>query len=330
MMSNQSSSFKYVLWVEKEPLCKSFIRKIKPDYSIEIIDTNDDLNIGDGYFYDLNYGDLLLCAKNTLNHKNLIDDTLEEISKKVMANAGYDAKRDDDNIEIAKDISNLYIKYTKLHNELNVLVFWSAIADLLSEDIKLDGHFSYELSLLFDDKSIVNGVITASEMKNNLVKYDLFKNIDVNITYDNKHETEEYAFPNGYNLIAFEVRNFLKQEKDVKICENCGKLFIPSVRSDEKYCDFIFKNGKTCKELAFTFKLDNDEALREYRKIYKTQNARKQRNRQIPAISERFDLWASNAKKVLAQCQKGEITIEDMKMKISSSNWMQAGGEIDG
>ena len=29
------------------------------------------------------------------------------------------------------------------------------------------------------------------------------------------------------------------------ICENCGKYFIPKNKSNEKYCNNIFKNGKT-------------------------------------------------------------------------------------
>ena len=36
---------------------------------------------------------------------------------------------------------------------------------------------------------------------------------------------------------------------EIKKCKNCGKFFVPEKRSDELYCNNIFENDKTCKEV---------------------------------------------------------------------------------
>ena len=69
-------------------------------------------------------------------------------------------------------------------------------------------------------------------------------------------------------------------------------------------------------------KVRADKIMNEYRRIYKMQNARKQRNQQKRNIAARFDSWTEFAKQVLKQCQNGEITLEEMKSKISSADWM--------
>ena len=34
-----------------------------------------------------------------------------------------------------------------------------------------------------------------------------------------------------------------------KKCKNCGKFFVPDNRVDELYCNSIYENNKTCKEV---------------------------------------------------------------------------------
>lgn len=35
----------------------------------------------------------------------------------------------------------------------------------------------------------------------------------------------------------------------IKKCKNCGKFFVPDNRVDELYCNSIYENNKTCKEV---------------------------------------------------------------------------------
>ena len=110
------------------------------------------------------------------------------------------------------------------------------------------------------------------------------------------------------------------------ICQNCGKYFVPESRSDEIYCNNIFKGNRTCRQIGYENKINGDEVLREYRKIYKTQNARKQRNKDnIQGLEERFAVWSAFAKGQLIKCQNGEISVDDMKTSISTTDWMKGG-----
>ena len=137
-----------------------------------------------------------------------------------------------------------------------------------------------------------------------------------------------YYFWDIGDLVLFDMIEMEKRGIELKQCQNCGKYFVPESRSDEIYCNNIFKNNRTCRQIGYENKINNDEVLREYRKIYKTQNARKQRNKDnINGLEERFARWASFAKEQLIKCQNGEISVEKMKTLISTSDWMK-GGDI--
>ena len=147
-----------------------------------------------------------------------------------------------------------------------------------------------------------------------------YKNIEIGIEFSTAHK-------NISEILANSLLYMIKTNTIVRICANCGKLFIPRNRSDEIYCDNVFRNGRTCKQIGGELKANTDEAFREYRKIYKTQNARKQRykqgNRGIKNIDNLFERWSRLASETLRRCQNGEITIEDMKSLISSDKWIK-------
>ena len=142
-----------------------------------------------------------------------------------------------------------------------------------------------------------------------------------------------YSTPDILALFVLDAIQTRKHNIKIKRCENCGRYFIPTTRSDEKYCDFVFRNGKTCRQLGYEIKLNRDNILKEYRKIYKTQNARKQRNIKAKPdmqsiFEDRFSNWAKDAKQTLTQCQNGEISLETMKNIISKSDWLKNKGGL--
>lgn len=120
---------------------------------------------------------------------------------------------------------------------------------------------------------------------------------------------------NIYTLIGLCLIDIQRQNLIVKKCKNCGEFFSPSNRSDEIYCD-------SCKNVSYDEKIKSDSILKEYRKIYKTQNARKQRNSHISNISKRFQAWACYAKAKLYDCQCGTISLDEMVSAISSDEWI--------
>ena len=60
-----------------------------------------------------------------------------------------------------------------------------------------------------------------------------------------------FTITEAHAAIDFDLASIAKEKIDIKKCENCGKYFIPTSRSDEIYCDNIYKNEKTCKELGY-------------------------------------------------------------------------------
>ena len=102
----------------------------------------------------------------------------------------------------------------------------------------------------------------------------------------------------------------------IQRCKMCGEFFFPISKSDEVYCS-------KCRNVSYDLKIKDNEILKTYRTIYKTQNARKQRNAHIANISNRFDKWKTLAKEKLQQCTDGEISLEEMKDQISSDDWIR-------
>lgn len=130
-------------------------------------------------------------------------------------------------------------------------------------------------------------------------------------------------FENITSIVNMAAISIIKDGSVIRKCQNCGEYFVPTSRSDEIYCDKVLPNGKTCKTVGYDEKIKHDNVLREYRRIYKTQNARKQRNSHKKNISERFQEWVTYAKEEVSRCQSGEISLDEMVEAISSDGWMR-------
>ena len=102
----------------------------------------------------------------------------------------------------------------------------------------------------------------------------------------------------------------------------CDKLFISVNKSNEKYCTYKFKGEKTCRDLSYTIHLQKNELSNILRKKYRTENAKKNRNKHIPNIEEKFKDWYKKAKEQKELCEKEEITIEEFKKWLEdNSKW---------
>lgn len=84
------------------------------------------------------------------------------------------------------------------------------------------------------------------------------------------------------------------------------------------YVIIFLKIGKTCKELSYEIKLQNDEITQIYRKAYKTQNAKKFRNGHIPNIDIKFKNWVKSAQNQKQLC----TNLDDFKQWLKDNeNW---------
>lgn len=75
------------------------------------------------------------------------------------------------------------------------------------------------------------------------------------------------------SILAIEFKEFISDKRHlIKQCKNCRRYFIPKNLRNIKYCNNIFKDNKTCKELgkqlSYKKSLKDDELLDMYRKRY--------------------------------------------------------------
>ena len=73
---------------------------------------------------------------------------------------------------------------------------------------------------------------------------------------------EHYIFETFESMFRYCILHMIENNIMLKKCENCGKYFYPASRSDEKYCNNVLKNGKTCRQLGYEIKVNNDELLK--------------------------------------------------------------------
>lgn len=132
-----------------------------------------------------------------------------------------------------------------------------------------------------------------------------------------------YSFKsNDYlNILYISLKQLLYMNNDLSIrkCANCNKYFIPKTMRDTKYCDELFKDKKTCKEigreLAFKEKLDKNPLLKTYRTRYQTLS-KQASEREKHEMYEYFKKEGSVMRKKFIN---GEVTGEEFQNWIDST-----------
>lgn len=191
----------------------------------------------------------------------------------------------------------------KLHS---ICLFAQSYAMLINRvhnnEYETDQRFLYALALdFFGVHSDINYGVKPAFINNSLVFCDIFSVSSANAA------------------LAFDFITVVKENKVIKSCQNCGKYFVPAARSDEIYCNNIFKGNKTCKQVGYEEKINNDDLLKAYRTAYKTKNAFKNRNKKNNLhAQEDFDNWVKSAKEKLEQARSGIINLSDFKKWLKS------------
>lgn len=101
------------------------------------------------------------------------------------------------------------------------------------------------------------------------------------------------------NIILYDLFKSTEQHIRPKRCKMCGKAFSPATRSDEIYCKNIYRNNRTCADVAFEIKSKENPFYTEYRKAYKTMSARLSRMIGLTAQTRKMklDRWREEATK---------------------------------
>lgn len=117
-------------------------------------------------------------------------------------------------------------------------------------------------------------------------------------------------------LLIIELQEIVCMDKfEIKKCKNCGKSFVPEKRTDELYCNNIYEDGRTCKEIgSFKVKqkmINDDDVLRTYRNVYQKLLLRTRRNPDNLQYEKDFEKFKEDNRKMRDKLDKGKVTYEE-------------------
>lgn len=132
----------------------------------------------------------------------------------------------------------------------------------------------------------------------------MFDQMRVNIVYDEDSSKfyNMYVIDDLLSLLSFDFSNAYNHNIYFKICQNCKNFFTPKNRSDEIYCDRIYKNGKTCKQIGYFEKEKSDPFKKLFTAARKTQYARIGYNKHIENYRDKhYKPWLKAAQEAKVQ-----------------------------
>ena len=133
---------------------------------------------------------------------------------------------------------------------------------------------------------------------------------NVNIDYLNTYCFESNDIIQTFIIELFEMTEI--ESTAIKKCKNCGKFFVPDNRVDELYCNSIYKNNKTCKEVGhFRTKqklMQEYDDLRIYRNVYQKLLLRTRRNPNNDQYERDFNEFKQKNIELKEKIEKGEMS----------------------
>lgn len=154
------------------------------------------------------------------------------------------------------------------------------------------------------------------EKVNKLFMCMMHKDILAGVLDVSMHDTIEYKVTktrNGEEILFFDnpesyyeylIFTFYLRDETVCECELCNRLFIPKTKKKTLYCDRVFKDGKTCKQIGPTQKYktlaENDLVLKTFEKEKNKMYKRMERNYSFgktpkSITNDDYNAWLSKA-----------------------------------
>lgn len=143
--------------------------------------------------------------------------------------------------------------------------------------------------------------------------------------YNHKNINNSFVSTNFYDILYISLKNLLIISKNIKIfrCKNCSKYFIPDTNHNTKYCDFLFSQNKTCKEIGtnnnYFKKLEEDILLKKYRKKYQALAKQASTTNHNSKSNKMFEYYKKEGKKVRQNYINGIITAKEFKKWIDNT-----------
>ena len=134
-----------------------------------------------------------------------------------------------------------------------------------------------------------------------------------------------YACAKLENVLFLSFINLLEtRDLHINKCANCGRLFIPSSKSNEKYCDTPLEDdsSRTCKDVGadkkYKAKLKDNEIISLIRNTTSTLSMRVKRNPDIKEHQKKYNKWKIDYPIQMKKLQDGEITKDELLNWINS------------
>lgn len=172
--------------------------------------------------------------------------------------------------------------------------YCSSDKETLNDSLEDSKVFFQNVALLqFIAKAFVdNGKVVSS------IELAYMQTIQTKFVYSEAQLKMIFFIQDLYSLVSLEICQLLQNNIHIKKCQNCNKYFLPGKRTDEIYCDRIFKNNKTCKQLGYEEKVKNDPFKQLYTTARKTQHARIRYHSHDAKYKEKhYEPWKAAAEK---------------------------------
>lgn len=214
-----------------------------------------------------------------------------------------------------KDFGYLLNAFTKPNSDyinMNSKACIQFISDI--RDILKSGYTNLKSNII---TNMLNLTINNNSSK---ISYEILPNNETEDTL------EVFTINDILTFLLFDIAQVNKYNIQIKICQNCGKFFIPSSRSDEIYCDYPFnEKGISCKNLSYDTKVKSSEINNLCRKAYKSQNAKKQYYIKKYSVNEKkaknnLDNWYTQIVNKKIDCENGKISFEELKDYIKKTS----------
>ena len=173
--------------------------------------------------------------------------------------------------------------------------------------------------------------------RSKLIKYDDPSEVDTQKVFDSVQEGSYYpvnlhpyfAIQSLEEMLYVELMEMIKRGLLVKRCALCDKYFVLPDKRKRDYCNRIYKDGRTCKQigakLKFNKTVDDDKFLQEFQTIYNRMYSRYYRmdalnsDRETNKLTEEeFKVWSESASKLRQSYKEGLISGDEMIEKINS------------
>ena len=288
--------FKYGIAALTDPVGKSFSEDFNLFYEDPRASKNDD-SIDIDYFQ----------SKMSAGIKDIMDSYI------VLQKALRDVIDFSYNINEEKYLNGLtptqrYYIYVHSYKEDSYMELFKYLTDV---------SFSQEFDFSEYDKSIKESNFNSPEAFAKYIKNECKKNQNFQI------KNYMYSFSSLLSAYYFCVLYFVENNIPIKTCKNCGRYFIPENRVSSVYCNRIFENNKTCKEVgannAYKEKLKKDEINLLYRKTLSAKKMLANRNPDIPMYLEKYEAWKSEANKYKQDIKSGKKTQEQFKQWLENT-----------